>query len=728
MPENVVQTYHRRVAELLIKKIQEGTAPWQRPWSAGGEMPRNPATGKEYHGGNAIALMMQGYDDPRWMTYKQATSIGCQVRKGERGTSIIYWKYEDTKVQKAEDGTPVLGEDGNPITQTVRYDRPRQFITHVFNARQIDGLPLYERPQLAWNPVEKAETLLASSGARIEHQNQDKAYYSPRFDKIVLPLREQFSSEQGYYATALHELGHWTGHETRLNRDLAHPFGSEPYAREELIAEMASMMLCDKIGILNKKIDNHAAYVESWIKALRDDPSVLFRSARAAEECAEFVMNLEQKQEIRQTVEAENALEPKLARRGEQHRENTMLDSKREYLAVPFEERALAKAAGALWDGVAKLWYGGPDANQEKLLRWKSGEPRATADPRIDFANAMSSLGCVVTGDHPIMDGKPHRIAEVNDRPGQAACFYVGHLDGVRPAGYIRNNRTGEEMRWKSAVATPVLDLEAVRAQCDARRKEAAEDMRRQHERAAERLATDAETLSAVVEPTAYHTAKGIDVHKGALLGRDGKTLCIPAHDVEGKVWTMHYVGEDGTKRFAKDARKEGCFHVIGGDTQTLSRASAIVISEGYATAATIAESVHYAAVAAFDSGNLERVAKALREAYPDKPIVIAGDDDRHLVPRPGSSVRPNPGRTHAEAAARSVDGIAVFPVFAPGEAGRDFTDFNDLARKSALGAQAVKRQIAPVVEQAVEQAIERQRTRELALKNEQTKGRGISR
>lgn len=794
MAESVVQNYHRNVAELLIKKLEEGTAPWQRPWSAGGGgMPVNLATGKPYRGGNAIALMLRGFDDPRWMTYKQSQSLDAQVRKGEQATSIIYWKVEDTIVQKDADGKPVLGADGKPLTETVHYDRPNRFIAKVFNAQQIEGLTPYERPPLTWDPVEKAESLLVRSGATIEHKAQNEAFYSPLFDKIVLPLREQFPTEHGYYSTALHELGHWTGHETRLDRDLKNPFGSEAYAREELIAEIASMMLCDKIGILNEKIDQHAAYVDHWIKVLTEDPSVLFVSARTAETCVEYVMNLEQKQEIRQTEQVENIIEQtpvqsakqavekriqdssreylnvpfearfvakeagaswdsvakmwyigpdgdreKLAQwvgdsrqqngvRSDSRQPEKSADSKREYLSVPYEDRRLAKEAGARWDSVARLWYAGPEADHEQLLRWKSSAPVAAVDPRTGFSNALAALGCVVAGDHPIMDGKPHRIAEVNDLPGHASCFYVGHLDGVRPAGYIKNNRTGEEMRWKSAAPSETLkDREAVQAQCEAKRLAAAEDMLRQHERAAERLATNVKELAVVVEPTPYHTAKGIEIHKGVLLGQDGKTLCVPAQDAEGKIWTVQYINEDGTKRFAKEARKHGCFHVIGGEADTLAKASAIVISEGYATAATVAESVNYATVAAFDSGNIESVAKALREAYPDKPIVIAGDDDRHLEPRPGSTVKPNPGRTHAEAAAKAVGGIAVFPAFAPGETGRSFTDFNDLGKKSTLGAEAVRRQIAPVVERAIEQ----QRARELAQKNEQaqSKGRGISR
>ena len=157
--------------------------------------------------------------------------------------------------------------------------------------------------------------------------------------------------------------------------------------------------------------------------------------------------------------------------------------------------------------------------------------------------------------------------------------------------------------------------------------------------------------------------AKGIEPHAGALTDKDGKKTYVPATDVDGKHWTTQYIKEDGTKRFAKDSKKEGCFHPVGG-MDALAAAPALVISEGYATAAQVAEAVGHATVAAFDSGNLEAVAKALHAKFPDKPVIIAGDDDRHLVMTHGN----NPGREKAEAAAQAVGGKAIFPIFAPAE------------------------------------------------------------
>ncbi len=180
----------------------------------------------------------------------------------------------------------------------------------------------------------------------------------------------------------------------------------------------------------------------------------------------------------------------------------------------------------------------------------------------------------------------------------------------------------------------------------------------------------------------------------------------------------MQYTWEDGTKRFAKNSRKEGCFHAVGGMDE-LSRAPAIVIAEGYATACSLSEALGFSTVAAFDSGNLPSVAKALRGKFPDKPIIIAGDNDLHL-----ESQGVNPGRTKAQEAARVVSGTAMFPIFAPGEQTADskaFKDFNDLAMKSILGKDGLERQVKAVVSAAIEkqQAKDREAVIEHSVRQE---------
>lgn len=1311
--------FHELVAESLIAQLKAGTAPWQKPWEPGEPnsfLPMNPTTGKRYKGINAIHLMVQGRADSRWMTYKQATALGAQVRRGERGTAIQYWKFTEEQDRLDAHGQPVLDAQGHPIRDSVKLERPRVFFATVFNAEQIEGLPPIQRTQPTWDAVARAERILNASGADIRHGEHNRAFYRPATDSIHLPDKGQFATAERYYATALHELGHWSGHDSRLKRELSHPFGSEGYAREELRAEIASMLIGDELGIGHDP-RQHAAYVASWIKCLEDDPLEIFRAAAEAERIHAYVLACEHEQvqeqapqqaagqldetthheqevdmnralqqaavgpaaplpeglltpaqageayraelgrllalssltpgryapsdeaktsdhaavlvgdspiilcgpaddpasaaraaalaaspklqralaaagrtgilssgavagaridwhdteaalvskpagrieeggevgplvavvlddprdalssllcastetarvfdpdapdlgdgetlgrlarasqvppsaaptavaraqaatatwpagpisaaasteaaralalieqgafdqaltylqaarelerrhapdlgefaaavtalealwgawrtdndlgatqhsqpaedwtvrhiergtlegaldgaslaevdgvigvvddmqplntqngfwrrhELAQDVDAlaakidrageyleerrldgvvaatrrelmtgegssrerngeafalavreafdfslpldwsgevrvvgvverdgqVEAAEPagrepdayhlyarksdarpgddafaylaatatrteaealaerlalidansqinehekavKLARireervhrdphstdsdllaakqarqaaeanamlndadlqrriaaleqnerhqqppAGEQKPERTYISvpftekdeakhlgarwdrqkrawyvlpgvdairfakwapaaatgtvdapqeapasqpqperdearQARVYLAVPYGERAAAKAAGALWDKAAKSWYAGPKADMSKLQRWlpdnvpdQQGPAMA---PREEFAEALRALGCHVTGEHPVMDGKKHRIAVEGDKKGERAGFYVGHLDG-HPAGYVKNNRTGLDIRWKSKGY--VLDPQAkakLQAEAAAKLAERAAEEQRLHEASAQRVARQMGELVPVDKPTPYAQAKGISVHAGAFSDKDGRTTCIPAFDADGKQWSMQYIQEDGTKRFAKDSRKEGCFHPLGG-IDAVTAAPVLVIAEGYATAASLSEALGYSTVAAFDSSNLPHVARALQGKFPDKPILIAGDDDRHVEATQGI----NPGRVKAEEAAKAVGGKAIFPIFGPDEQAANpaaFTDFNDLATKSALGKEAVKRQAGAAVRKLLE-------------------------
>lgn len=1283
--------FHVIVAEKLIGQLEQGTAPWQKPWEPGADLPMNPASGKRYRGINALQLMSEGRSDPRWLTYKQAQGMDAQVRGGEKGTTIQYWKFSEER-PLAVDGKPVLDARGEPVRQAIKLERPRVFLSTVFNAEQIDGLPpLAARKEHAWNPMERAEQILQASGAVIHHGERDAAYYRPLTDSIHLPEKSQFPEAASYYAISLHELGHWTGHATRLDRDLAHPFGSEGYAREELRAEITSLILGNEIGIGHDP-QRHAAYVGSWIKALRDDPLEIFRAAADAEKMCEYVLGLEQKQvqdlfaneavlpvqaeypqafvdpdgilrdwysgtavhgdwegvamhqgafwyigkednerpvtalaagnyldahaeaarvralavDIRQIVDksgmsaaysqggqdqtheaamrehglssigsvtgndptklretaedrlsvlfglepgrtsddithlkharlaqvftreaqrllgitiqenkmagddlevrseqdmgdarlamggfdnmmergalnerdtshdikymhdaerqhraeswalshllqgtleraldkatlaqlnrvqqALTAMEPlaptntfwerhqlppdaeavhekisdanravtvrqldahvsetrlalvtrqafgrncapeatafdreaeaalgftlpggwtgavrvegtvtedrdgqpmvvlaeasghtpeawgvyagrsdggylcvatrsteqeaerlaerlaridahstlgadekaakfarihearvrrdphstdediaaareirksaetnmtlhvtDLQRRIEQAErrdqdaagQNTVnaartliavpfkekgeakalgakwdrqqqswyvpagvdpasftkwlgsgatvgdkdasrsavgatAEESRAYLAVPYKERAEARAAGALWDKAAGSWYAGPQADMSALAKWRPEGLAAQQDPamtpREEFSTFLISLGCVISGEHPVMDGKSHRISVEGEKysANSGSGFYVGHLDG-HPAGYAKNNKTGREENWK-AKGYVLGEEEKARlaAEAAAKLQQREAELAHRQEQAAQRVAAQMVKLVPVLHPTPYMTAKGFEPQPGAFTDKDGKKTYLPAIDADGKQWTMQYVREDGSKRFAKDSRKEGCFHIVGQGLDDLAKAPVLVIAEGYATAATLRQTLGHATISAFDSGNLAPVAQSLQRKYPDKPVVVACDDDRHLELTHGVNV----GRTKGEEAAKLVGGVAMLPIFAPGENAypegldavtpklfrehqrtgaalsaeqlaaldrmKQFTDFNDLARRSALGQDGIDRQVRLAVDGVVtvqtksaQQEVVQQQERSLAL------------
>lgn len=288
------EEYAEQIAQELIERLQQGTAPFQRLWepSMGRDFPHNPVSGNEYSGLNVLRLMLQGRSDPRWMTYKQAASVNAQVRKGERGVGLVRLITHVERVKKDGNGKTVRDENGEPVKERHALEQPYFKGFTVFNAEQIDGLPELKQAEPVWANHERAEKLLTASGAVIRHGGND-AYYSPMRDEIVLPKKEQFAGQGEYYAVALHELGHWSGHESRLNRDLSGRFGSEAYAREELRAEIASLMLTRELGLPHNP-DRHAHYVGSWIKVLSEEPMEILKATQDAGRIKGFVLGFEQ--------------------------------------------------------------------------------------------------------------------------------------------------------------------------------------------------------------------------------------------------------------------------------------------------------------------------------------------------------------------------------------------------------------------------------------------------
>lgn len=281
--------YRQEVTNQIIEMMEKGTAPWQKPWEPGDlQLPFNPTTEKAYRGGNALHLMAvaarKSFDDPRWLTYKQAHEQGWQVKQGEKGSQIEFWQFRD----------PTRNESDK--SEANKYDGPLRRVFTVFNARQIDGIPAHEPPKRPeWQIAETGESILQNSGARLTHDQHDRAFYSRSQDAIHLPDKAAFKSAADYYGTALHELAHWSGHPSRLNRETlneSYRFGDPSYAKEELRAELTSVFLAAERGIPHNP-EQHAAYVGSWIQTLRNDKNEIFRAAKDAHKAADFLLDLD---------------------------------------------------------------------------------------------------------------------------------------------------------------------------------------------------------------------------------------------------------------------------------------------------------------------------------------------------------------------------------------------------------------------------------------------------
>lgn len=284
----------KQLADKLISQMENNTAPWQRPWenSLGGT-PHNALTKKSYRGYNNLSLLASEYKDPRWLTFKQAKELGCAVKKGEKGTPLLFYNFTKEVAKRDDNGKFIKDEEGNTIKELIRLDAPFIHTFYVFNAEQIEGMTPYEpfvRNEIEIN--DRAEALLTASGANITNIEGNQAFYRPITDEIILPLKEQFKSSEHYYSTALHELGHWSGHESRLNRDLVMKYGSPDYAREELRAEISSMLVCQELNLRHDP-SNHIAYTQSWVEVLKNNPKEILYACRDAQKIFDFVMQFD---------------------------------------------------------------------------------------------------------------------------------------------------------------------------------------------------------------------------------------------------------------------------------------------------------------------------------------------------------------------------------------------------------------------------------------------------
>ncbi|MGE0180775.1 MAG: ArdC family protein [Parvularculaceae bacterium] len=290
------------VTAKIVSELEAGRFPWAQPWmnargAARGEaatiaagLPRNAATGAAYSGINILLLwgaaIENGFSGQVWLTFKQAKALGGSVMKGERGSMVVYAdrfipKDEQQRVEKE-------GGDAAFVPFLKRYT--------VFNAAQCEGLPegiaQGAAPLPECETIARAETLIQATGADFRIGG-DRAFYVPSEDFIRVPPQPAFFEQVNYYRTAFHELGHWTGHASRLNREFKGRYGSHPYAREELVAELSSAFVCASLSIAPTV--RHADYLGSWLEVLKEDNRAIFNAASLASKAADFILAFEKR-------------------------------------------------------------------------------------------------------------------------------------------------------------------------------------------------------------------------------------------------------------------------------------------------------------------------------------------------------------------------------------------------------------------------------------------------
>jgi len=307
---------YAQLADKLVTEFKAGTSLFQKPVRDNGRpafvAPVNPITGKGYSALNAINLAMRGYEDPRWMSADTASFNGYLVKEGARSTLINFPKRNEIQAIRTPDGAKIKDDAGVTQTRTVEFDKVQNGKAFLFNAEQIRDIPPLEdwlkaaAEQQPLSPVERAEKLIADSGAVIVHGGQE-AFYDKTKDEIHLPDRGTFENETKYLQAAIHQLAHWTGHESRLNRPMEGKFASMEYAREELRAATAAMLIGGELKI-GHSFGQHAAYTGAWSKILKDEPFELSRVAADAQKIANKLLGRGQSQEIKETAQVSNTL------------------------------------------------------------------------------------------------------------------------------------------------------------------------------------------------------------------------------------------------------------------------------------------------------------------------------------------------------------------------------------------------------------------------------------
>jgi antirestriction protein ArdC len=278
---------YERVTSQIINVIEQGVSNWRMPWHTSGKFafsPINVTSKKPYRGINTLCLwaaaQAKGYERGEWGTYQQWHERGAQVRKGEKATLVVFWKFANDTTDSQD------GEQRTANSSRLLFARGYS----VFNASQVDG---YTAKPDADAPIEQridsAEQFFSRINARVIHLG-NRAFYSPADDTITLPPFAAFFTPLDYYGTRAHETGHWTSHSTRCNRELGKRFGDNAYSIEELVAELTAAFTCAHLGLSTEPRPDHAQYIASWLKVLKADKRAIFTAASKAQQAADFMI------------------------------------------------------------------------------------------------------------------------------------------------------------------------------------------------------------------------------------------------------------------------------------------------------------------------------------------------------------------------------------------------------------------------------------------------------
>jgi len=281
------------IVNYIVENLEKGNIPWQKPWRTSLGVPKNLTNKKAYRGINILLTAFRNFNSPWWLSFKQCEKLGGKVKKGEKGTPVVFWNWINVKK------STIKADENNKNEDQVNKAIPFIRYYTIFNVEQCEGLekhiPEVEKlPE--FNPINKCEDIIlkAIEKPKIEHGGS-RAYYSPGTDHIKLPEKKDFHGPEEYYCVLFHELAHSTGHEKRLNRPEVvntATFGNHDYSKEELVAEITASFLCGYAGIENVTIDNSLAYIQSWVSTFQKKPKMIITASQQAQKAADYILGI----------------------------------------------------------------------------------------------------------------------------------------------------------------------------------------------------------------------------------------------------------------------------------------------------------------------------------------------------------------------------------------------------------------------------------------------------
>lgn len=600
------------LARQLIAALQGGDSLLQQSrLTADLHRPFLPVTGKPVQGAHALQLLMSGHTDPRWYTLEQIKELGYTIRN-DAPRQMLSFKTRTVYAEASDGGKDI------PVV----LNRPHFQSIPLFNADVIHGAPSYI-PSHAISGESFARQLSALNESAVIHDQTIANFYVQPRDEIHLPPLERFRNENEYLAKLTHEIMHATSHSTRLNRDIGRSITTKEYAREELIAQLSSLLISSETG-LPFSAAGHERYIGNWVALLKSDSELIYTVGREAEK---IVYHLMERVRVHQ-----NVIEMKHDLAGERPLKKKWRpkapEQERIYIFVPYEQRYEASKLGARLDEkrTPKQWYILANMDTKPFEAWLSPPlPLTASEIQGQFERACRDYGLDISKEGIEADAKWHHVPVTTSKNiHKRAGAYL--LDPVTWHGYIKNHDTGIETQggWRpdgfiskdTTVSEQYKILQENRAARERQQLKEYEHVSNQCEMRWKKAADAYESFPYLNRKRV--PSYGLRIERGYLL--------IPLVDVENRIWNLQKIpaNPNGQKLFEKGGRKKGTFYVLG----SLEEATVVVFVEGYATGASIHKATGLPVVVCFDSGNIHTVMEALSDKLASADKIIGFDND----------------------------------------------------------------------------------------------------